>query len=171
MLAASCRASPALGNTKEEACVHLSTVIWRQVSKEEIPQPPGNVCQCSITHTVNSISWCWGGTFHVPIYAHCLLSWCWAPLKTGTLSCSGGHIADSCLTWCLPGPSAPFLPSCFPCLPMSRTSHSPLMNFSVSVISFLHPLEIPLDGSTTLWHCRHVSHCCVISKKQFCIIH
>lgn len=40
-----------------------------------------NVCQCSITCTVRSASWCSGGSFCVSVCAQCLLSCPWQPLK------------------------------------------------------------------------------------------
>ena len=44
-------------------------------------QPLGSLCQCSITCTAQKCSWCSEGTSCVPVCAHCLLSWHWAPLK------------------------------------------------------------------------------------------
>ena len=39
------------------------------------------LCQCSVTLTVKSVSWCSEGTSRVSVCACCLWSWHWAPLK------------------------------------------------------------------------------------------
>jgi len=45
-----------------------------KVSKETL-QPPGNLCQCSVTHTAQKCSWFSEGASCVPVCAHCLMSW------------------------------------------------------------------------------------------------
>lgn len=51
-----------------------------KVSKEGTPQPLVSLCQCSVT-----AAWCSEGTFCVPVCAHCLLSWHWAPPRRAWL--------------------------------------------------------------------------------------
>lgn len=68
---------PSVANTEEHN--GFSYCLPLKISKEETLHPLlGSLCQRCVTC---STYWCSEGTSCVPVCAHCLLSWCWAPLK------------------------------------------------------------------------------------------
>jgi len=66
--------------------------------------------------------------------------------------------APFCLAWSQPGLPGPFLCSCFPICQPPACPEVHEVPFS----PFLQPVEVPLDGSTTLWCIGHSTQLCVI---------
>ena len=76
-----------------------SRLLWTmsrqllKISKGETPQHLWAVCTSALSPTQHeSVSWFSEGTFCVPICAHYLLSWHWAPLKSSILFSSSLQI-------------------------------------------------------------------------------
>ena len=59
---------------------------WTSLRRRSHTQSLGSLCQCSVTCTAQKCSWYSGATSCVPVCAHCLPSWHWAPLTEAWFS-------------------------------------------------------------------------------------
>lgn len=78
------------GSTPAQAGTDKGTHIHVQVAAEDLQGGHstvslGNLHQCSITAQWRSASRCSDRTSHIPVCAHCLLTWHWEPMKRAWL--------------------------------------------------------------------------------------